>query len=353
LWKDEEKPLPDSRSLAMSRYRSLERRFAADPAFAESYALKIAEYESKGYIRKLSPEELVKPTSKQWFLPHFGVTNPNKPGKLRVVFDASAKVEGKSLNDYLMPGPDLFSSLTSILLNFRIYPIAFSGDIKEMFLQVRMRPEDQPAQRILWREPRQDSPMSVYQIQVVLFGAICAPCFAQDVRIRNGKEFLNSKPEAARDVIEKHYMDDYLAGAFTTEEAIQRVRDVIEIHDAAGFHICNWISNSVELLNILSTDRTAHGSSNLNENEEAIIDRVLGVSWIPASDELVFKNPMHKVEKQCLQSDYHPTKREMLKIIMSIFGPLGFLAHFLVSAKILLHDLWKPNLAWDESLAER
>lgn len=37
-----------------------------------------------------------------WYIPHHGVYQPQKPDKLRVVFDCSAKFHGVSLNDTLV-----------------------------------------------------------------------------------------------------------------------------------------------------------------------------------------------------------------------------------------------------------
>ena len=40
--------------------------------------------------RKLSPEEAGKTGARTWYLPMHPVTNPNKPGKIRVINDAAA-----------------------------------------------------------------------------------------------------------------------------------------------------------------------------------------------------------------------------------------------------------------------
>lgn len=59
--------------------------------------MKIADYVKKGYARKLTPSEL-KYGGAVWYLPLSGVINPKKPDKIRMVFDAAAKVKGVSLN---------------------------------------------------------------------------------------------------------------------------------------------------------------------------------------------------------------------------------------------------------------
>ena len=53
------------------------------------------------------------------YIPYHDVLNINKPGKTRVVFDASAKFRNTSLNNNLLPGIDLLNNLISVLLRLR------------------------------------------------------------------------------------------------------------------------------------------------------------------------------------------------------------------------------------------
>ncbi|CAG7827425.1 unnamed protein product [Allacma fusca] len=100
------------------------------------------EFIAKNYARQLTVQELSSHSTKLWYLPHFSVTNPNKPIKMRLVFDAAAKSGGISLNDALMCGPDFLTPLPGHLFNFRHYPVAVTGDIREMFPQIKIREED-------------------------------------------------------------------------------------------------------------------------------------------------------------------------------------------------------------------
>ena len=102
LWKNDKPQLSSNRASAMTRLLSLERKMDKQPAFGKQYVEKLEQYLVKHYAEKLSPEDAAKESATTWYLPHFGVTNPNKPGKLRVVFDAAAKSGGRSLNDELL-----------------------------------------------------------------------------------------------------------------------------------------------------------------------------------------------------------------------------------------------------------
>lgn len=70
---------------------------------------------------------------KTWYLPIFEVYHPQKPGKIRVVFDSSAQFNGVSLNDVLLSGPDLNNTLVGVLFRFRKETVAITADIEQMF----------------------------------------------------------------------------------------------------------------------------------------------------------------------------------------------------------------------------
>ena len=59
------------------------------------------------------------------YIPHHAViTRDKETTKLRIVFDASAKTEGVSLNGCLNSGPCLVPNLFDVLLRFRCHHIA-------------------------------------------------------------------------------------------------------------------------------------------------------------------------------------------------------------------------------------
>ncbi|XP_065363858.1 uncharacterized protein LOC135957111 [Calliphora vicina] len=181
LWCNDDVVLPDSYSMALNRFFGMERKMKNNPEFGAAYKQIMSEYLQKRYVRKLSLSEVDTFHPRTWYLPHFGVVNPNKPGKIRMVFDAAAKVEGVSLNSKLLKGPQQYKSLPSVLFNFRIGSVAVCGDIKEMFHQVVVAEEDRCSQRFLWRDDA-SGPPEVYEMLVMTFGAACSPCIAHYVK---------------------------------------------------------------------------------------------------------------------------------------------------------------------------
>ncbi|XP_070067226.1 uncharacterized protein [Drosophila virilis] len=166
---------------------------------------------------------------KQKVLPIFTVTNPNKK-KTRLVWDAAAKVSGMSLNDCLLKGPDTLASLMGVLIRFRERPFAVYGDIREMFHQVKVRLEDQPAQKFLWRDGDSSRFPETYVMQVMTFGASCSPALANYVKNSNAERFVAEDPDAVKAICENTFVDGWLQSVDTGAEMIQLAETVKRIH---------------------------------------------------------------------------------------------------------------------------
>jgi len=77
------------------------------------------------------------------YLPHHGVFREDRATtKCRVRFDSNAKMyDGHSLNSCLqkLPGPKLQPDPGHVLIIFRCHRIGMMADIKEMFLQIKLK----------------------------------------------------------------------------------------------------------------------------------------------------------------------------------------------------------------------
>ncbi|XP_053699046.1 uncharacterized protein LOC128746016 [Sabethes cyaneus] len=346
LWKYENVRLPDSKTMALRRWKCLQNRMNKDPGLAEALKAKMQEHISKGYVRKLSSEELREPHSKVWYLPIFAVVNPNKPAKIRLVWDAAATAHNISLNSVLLKGPDQLASLLSVLIGFREYKVAVCGDIREMFHQILMLPEDQHCQRFFWQEGSEAEP-GVYVVQVMTFGASCSPSIAQHVKNTNAKRFERDYPVAVDAITKRHYVDDMLISTETEEEALKLAEDVKKIHAKGGFEIKNWISNSKKVQTTLNGE--AAEAKNLDIGEEAKTEKVLGMWWSTVTDCYTYKMSS-RYDEALLSGTRRPTKREVLRVLMMVYDPLGFISHLLMFLKVLLQEIWRTSTGWDDPI---
>jgi hypothetical protein len=348
LWRFDSVVLPSSRSMAEKRLYCLERKMEKDPEIKHFFTSAISDYLAKGYARKLTPQEAARNNPITWYLPMFVVKNPNKPGKSRIVWDAAAKVNGVSLNDVLLKGPDQLCSLQQTLFKFRERNIGIAGDIKEMYHRVNIQREDQDSQRFLFRSDKSKEP-ETYAMQAMTFGSTCSPASAQYVKNLNANKYVEEHPRAVEAIISRHYVDDWLDSFDTEEQALAVIREVTWIHAQGGMEIRNWLSNSSSVMTSLGVTRREK-ELNLNVQSETQLDKVLGLCWSISGDYLTFKLNLSKIPKDVLEEKRAPTKREILRIVMSLFDPLGFVTHLITPAKALIQETWIERVDWDQGL---
>ena len=205
-WRDGEPKLENNYEVALMRLKSQEKSLKKKgPEVAKAYNQIFEDYEKKGYIQRVprSKEE------NQWFLPHFPVIREDRATtKVRIVLDAAVKHKGKSLNDTIRPGPKLQRELVDVLTRFRRAPVALSGDLTEMFLQVELQEKDRPYHRFLWRNLDTSREPDVYEFQRLVFGNTASPFCSQHVLHAHAERHRADYPEAAETVDNAMYVDD-------------------------------------------------------------------------------------------------------------------------------------------------
>ena len=335
-WKSDNPAFPNNMQAALRRLFSLERRFKADSVLARAYSQVMKSTFALNYARKLTPLEVsLLPIGFTWYLCHHAVFNPNKPGKCRVVYDGAFTYEGTSLNSELLKGPDYLPNLAGILLRFRQYPIALVADIEKMFYQVRICKEDRSAFCFLWREPGSSDPPAVYQMNSHIFGAISSPSVCSLTLRRAAKD--SGSPQVVREIEDHFYVDNWLVSYQTETEAIASSKIVYDALLRGGFKLTQWASSS-PLVRASFPDGI---QSELNlDLDSTPVERTLGLKWD-------FNRDVFVLSVAVAESDVY-TKRALLRIVSSVFDPLGFLAVVVFTAKTLLQDVWRQSdIGWD------
>ena len=105
----------------------MKKNFSKNDQFKEVYIRFMKDVIAKGYARKSATKAA---SGKTWCLLHHGIYHPNKPGKIRAVFDVSVDYKGRCLNRELLSGPDLRKQIVGVLLRFREEQIAVMEDIE-------------------------------------------------------------------------------------------------------------------------------------------------------------------------------------------------------------------------------
>ena len=249
-WKTSSPCLPNNRSVAEHRLDLLKRRFVRNPALYSKYSDFMDDLLHKGYARKVPITSIDYPHYPLWYLPHHPVSNPNKPDKVRVVYDCSSVFHGASLNNQLLQGPDLTNNLIGVLNRFREEPVAMMADVESMFHQVNVSPRDYDALRFLWwpgndlsKEPQE------FQMLVHLFGATSSPCCANFALRRTAHDNPDDFEISVLETVKRNfYVDNCLKLVADEDKGITMARDVTQLLARGGFRLTKWVSNSTKVL---------------------------------------------------------------------------------------------------------
>ncbi|XP_065091625.1 uncharacterized protein LOC135712602 [Ochlerotatus camptorhynchus] len=332
----------ESQINAYRRYEMLERRFERSPTLKEDYHKFLKEYLSLGHMRLVESDN--EGNSTAYYLPHHPVLKESSTTtKLRVVFDGSAKTStGHSLNEALCVGPVVQDDLITILLRFRTFLVALVADIAKMYRQVLVHPDDTHLQRILWRVSA-STVIHVFELLTVTYGlapsSFLATRVLQQLAIDEGDAF----PLAGPALRKSFYVDDFIGGANSIEEAISLREQLEDLMQRGGFDLRKWTSSRFEVLQGLDKEHIGTQSTLCFTPNESI--KALGIVWEPENDAFRFDSAIQL-------RDAPPTKRSILSDIAKLFDPLGLIAPVVVRAKILMQELWLLSSDWDEPVPD-
>ncbi|XP_057695374.1 uncharacterized protein LOC130917729 [Corythoichthys intestinalis] len=335
IWKKNLPQLQAPKEAVLGLLRSTEKRLAKDTMKIVAYKEEINKLLNSGYIKKLLPTEV--DSSPGWYIPHHMVTHN---AKNRIVFNCSFKYKGLSLNDHLLPGPTLSSSLLGVLLRFKENKVAISSDVKGMFHQVRLLPEDQSYLRFLWRNTTNEAP-EVYQWLVLPFGTVSSPCcatFALQTHVINNSE---SNEDVRTAVTRCFYVDNWLQSLPSVQQAQSLANKLRRILEEGGFELRQWATSHPEVIKHLPLECTSESTKLwFTQNSHDPQELALGLMWHCRSDTLCYK-PAPSIREQ-------PTMRVIYKVLASQFDPLGYISPYITRAKILVQKLWTKKREWDD-----
>lgn len=282
----------------------------------------------KGYAEAAPQEE----DDKTWYIPHHGVVHPNKPNKVRVVFDCSADYAGGCVNKILLKGPDLTNQIVGVLCRFREEQIVVTADIEAMYYQVSIPPDQRSYFRFLWFENNDiNGKIKAYQMTRHVFGGTSSPSCANYALRRTANDNKEHFDEFILNTIQRNfYVDDLLKSIPPTEDQRQFTNSIKELCSRGGFNLTKFVSNvdyALQDLDIKDKKPTKDEQDLLQNVAE---ETVLGLKWDPNEDLLSFR----------IKMDTKPlTRRGILSTINSIYDPLGLVGPLVLKGKQIMQRL--------------
>ena len=338
--------LGDSRRTAISRYVRNEQSLSRKGQL-EQFNTILQGYLSQGHAQQVTTQEMEMPTQQTYYLPMHSVFKQSSTStKMRIVFDASCpSSSGASLNDLLAVGPTLHPNLDRILIRFRSYRVALSGDIKQMYREVLLSPQDRQQHRFVWR-PSPSEPLADYCMNRVTFGVSASPYAAVRTLQQTVEDFSTPESDVSWHIKNSFYVDDLLAGADTVNAAIKLQQDIRTTLLKAGFDIRKWRSSSAVVLDSIPQElQETLPIQELVDHHSSTYSKTLGIGW----DQLVDEFLTHVK----LPPDYISTKRGIVSDTARLYDVLGWLSPFIIRMKLLFQQLWKEKMDWDTTLEQK
>ena len=135
-----------------------------------------------------------------------------------------------------------------ILVRNRMQAVMLRGELKQAFLQIRIREQDRDVLRFHWPKDRDLQKLEIYRFARAIWGLNQSP-FLLEGTIE--KHLDACKEEFSREVEEikrSKSVDDVFLGGETTEEVQHLKETSVEIFSRASFKLHKWHSNRKELV---------------------------------------------------------------------------------------------------------
>ena len=343
LWKNAHPNLDNNKSGSLGRLASLVRKLQRDPELFDEYDNIIQQQLEQGIIERVTAD----PKGREFYIPHKPlVRRLAESTKTRIVYDASAKGSEKSpsLNDCLETGPPLQNLMWNVLVRNRFMPVALTGDMKQAFLQVRIREDNRDALRFHWINDKDPSQVETFRFTRALFGLVQSPFLLGGTIEEHLKSCQDEYPLEVKEVAKSLYVDDVITGANTVQH-LQHLKDsAIAIFDKVKFQLHKWHSNAPELEDGTATSDEEQTYAKQQFAIKSNDTKMLGLSWNKGKDTLSIT---------FLEEKAQTTKRGILRFMASIYDPLGFASPITLQGKLLYRAACEEKMSWDEQLPDQ
>ena len=299
------------------------------------------------YVEEIPSTEPYPDNNAVWHLPVFCVEQEKlNVTKYRLVYDASAKYHGVSLNDALLQGPDFNNLLRSVLLRFREKSIAFGADIQAMFNNFKVPIEQRNYLRFFWFAGNNpENKLVPYRATSHIFGCTSSPAVANC-----GLKFLASQLPIGEEEVANYldrcfYVDDGFCSTDSPAAAIDILSKTKSHLEQYNIKLHKVVSNSTEVVDYFPKDMRSTSTTIPAEKSNS---HALGVEWNTDQDEFVITPNIPS----------RPfTKRGILSVINSLYDPIGLASPVILQGRLIQREILlnNPELSkydWDDKLPD-
>ena len=244
---------------------------------------------------------------------------------IRMCLDASREFVQENkikacFNDELPRGTNLLNDISDVLTLFRLYPVTLIADIKKMFFNIRVPPEQRKFLRFIFDG-------TVYESYAYPFGLrispyVCLLCLklVAEKALQN-KEISLETLDATNHQI---YMDDGIFSVETPKQAIELAQQIMKTFDSIHMNFGKFISCSREVMRSIPEKRRL---TEINFDDPLPESGTLGINY-DAENDCLSLNPVTELAQVI-------TKSEVMRIAAKVYDPNNILGLITIKARRL------------------
>uniref|UniRef100_A0A182XQ04 Uncharacterized protein n=1 Tax=Anopheles quadriannulatus TaxID=34691 RepID=A0A182XQ04_ANOQN len=168
------------------------------------------------------------------------------------------------------------------------------------------------------------------------------PRLVFDPAARNMGISLNSQLLTGPDAVPQ--LIDLEKAALESLAIFKKCFTALEFEQMSDVFIRNFIYNSSHLTNQIPCERVSTQPVLKISEGTSNFDKILGQYWEKEKD--VFKFILNDLTIP----GHSVSKREMLAKTMKIYDPMGLLTNYTIEPKILIQEVWKLKIDWDQNI---
>ena len=177
----------------------------------------------------------------------------------------------------------------------------------------------------------------------VTFGVSASPYLAVKTLLQTAKDHGEEYPKATQHIQTSFYVDDFLGGASTPQEAVELFTQLRKVLLKGGFSLCKWRSSSLEVLQDIPADLQEKSHiKDATAPHPPTQSKALGLQWDSRQDTM---SPSITVS-----NSYRPTKKGLISDVSKTYDILGWISPAVLSMKLLYQQLWKTGHDWDQEV---